>query len=104
VTSDAISNRLLGYIDEIGGIERKEGDTRFIEVMGLMQPVATRPAVRIACVDGMYILRLVDGRLLNIGSFEVSKKFNGVVTGEKAGNINKHEVQLQDDGDAVAER
>ena len=35
---------------------------------------------------------------------KVGKEFNGVVTGEKAGNINKHEVQLKDDGDAVAER
>jgi hypothetical protein len=26
-----------------------------------MQPVATRPAVRIACGDGMYILDFVDG-------------------------------------------
>jgi hypothetical protein len=57
VTSDAISNRLLEYIDEIGGMKRKEGDIRVIEVLGLMQPVATRPAVRIACGDGMYILR-----------------------------------------------
>jgi hypothetical protein len=39
-----------------------ESDIRFIEVLGLMQPVATRPAVRIACGDGMYILALVDRR------------------------------------------
>lgn len=37
----------------------------FKEVFGLMQPVATRPAVRIACGDGMYILVLVDGEDLN---------------------------------------
>ena len=60
-TSDAISNRLLVYVDEIGRTGRREGDIRFIEVWGLMQPVATRPAVRIACGDGMYILDFADG-------------------------------------------
>jgi hypothetical protein len=34
---------------------------RFIEVLGLMQPVATRPAVMIACVVGIYILIFVEG-------------------------------------------
>jgi hypothetical protein len=38
------------YIGEVGCY------IRFMEVFGLMQPVATRPAVRIACGDGMYIL------------------------------------------------
>jgi len=37
-----------------------------MEVFGLMQPVATRPAVRIACGDGMYILVLVDDEDLNV--------------------------------------
>lgn len=32
-----------------------------------MQPVATRPAVRMACGDGMYILVFVDGENLNDG-------------------------------------
>ncbi len=42
------------------------GYIRFMEVFGLMQPVATRPAVRIACGDGMYILALVDEEDLNV--------------------------------------
>jgi hypothetical protein len=47
------------YIVEVGGY------IRFMEVFGLMQPVATRPAVRIACGDGIYILVLVDEEDLN---------------------------------------
>ena len=35
-----------------------------------MQPVATRPAVRIACGDGMYILIFVEGEKLEV-CFEV---------------------------------
>jgi hypothetical protein len=50
-----------------------EGDIRFIEVWGLIQPVATRPAVMIACGDGMYILIFVDREKLNTVWFEIDE-------------------------------
>jgi hypothetical protein len=60
-----------------------------MEVFGLMHPVATRPAVRIACGDGMYILALVDGEDLNVvfDLFEVECRNRKVIAGK--GIINK---------------
>jgi hypothetical protein len=40
---------------------RKGEHIRFMEVLGLIQPVATRPAVMIACGVGIYILNFDNG-------------------------------------------
>jgi hypothetical protein len=60
-----------------------------MDVFGLMQPVATRPAVRIACGDGMYILALVYEADLNVvfDLFEVECRNRKVIAGK--GIINK---------------
>jgi hypothetical protein len=70
-------------------IRRQGGYIRFMEVFGLMQPVATRPAVRIACGDGMYILALINEEDLNVifDFFEIECRNGKGIAGK--GIINK---------------